>query len=113
MLVSDQERVVLLQINFKDNKTDFTIGDVLWAGLTGVEAVGGVFIKPGVMVLNDMTSLLKFEAGVHWEDGHDEYPDIVMAHQGARVLNGMRTLADHHSLDKALCLLNSTHSVKR
>lgn len=112
VMIKDQERVALLQINFKDNSTNFTDSEVVWAGLNALEAVGGVFLKPGVMLLDDMTNLLKFEAAVHWEE-EKEYPDLVMAHPAARVLDGVRKLPDHHSMGEALALLDTGHLVKR
>ena len=110
VMIKDQERVAILQINFKDNSTNFTDPEVVWAGLNALEAVGGVFLKPGVMLLDDMTNLLKFEAAVHWEE---EYPDLVMAHPAARVLDGVRKLPDQHSMGEALALLDTGHLVKR
>ena len=111
-MVKDQERVALLQINFKEDKSKLTDDEVLWAGLNALEAVGGLVLRPGFLVLNDISSLLRFEAAVHWVRG-DKYPDLVLAHSAARVLDGVRELPSHHSMSEALALLNSTEIVKR
>ena len=111
-LVSEQERVALLQITFKDNSTMFTEEEVLWAGLNALEGTGGVAVKPGVLILNEISSLLKCEAAVHWGEANN-YPDMVMAHSAARLMDGTRELPDHHSIGQALTLLNTTQIVKR
>jgi len=111
-LVSEQERVTLLQITFKDNSTKFTEDEVLWASLNALEGIGGVAVRPGVLLLNEISSLLKFEAAVHWREGGN-YPDMVMAHSAARLMDGTRELPDHHSIGHALTLLNTTQIVKR
>ena len=63
-IVYDQDRVATLPILFKQNTTNFTKEEVFWAGMNAVEAVGGMYVKPGVMLLNDITPLLKFESSV-------------------------------------------------
>ena len=111
-LISEQERVALLQITFKDNSTEFTEEDVLWAGLNALESTGGIALRPGVLIMGEIPSLLKYEAAAHWNEG-SIYPDIVMAHSAARIMDGTRKIPDHHSMAQALPLLNTSHNIKR
>ena len=111
-IVYDQDRVATLPILFKQNTTNFTEEEVFWAGMNAVEAVGGMYVKPGVMLLNDITPLLKFESSVFWHVG-EKFPYIVMGHMAARVLKELREVPDHKRADEVLRLLGDSSLVKR
>merc|ERR1712223_2136073 len=83
LLLSDtvlEEKIVVIEVDFEVAGADeLNLKQIVSAGLRAVTSFGGFYLKPGVIFLNDITSLLKFESAVIWSE-NAEYPDMIAAH---------------------------------